>query len=114
MRTRGQHRTGAAAMAGLALLALGAGAPAHAVDQPAPGKRPVARDVTPPARPTLGEAEIRPGGAIDLAVQAEADTALVVREGAEAVASAAAVGDPQTLSWTTGTGAHTFLVVATD
>ena len=45
MRTRGIHRTshragrqaGAVALAGLTLLAIGAGSPAQAADQPAPG-----------------------------------------------------------------------------
>ena len=126
MRTRGQHRAGAAALAGLALLAVGA-APAQA-DQPAPGKAPATQptarpeakqpkpvqDLTAPQRPTLGEANTEAGGIVRLGVQAEAGSALVVREGDKVVASASATGLEQTLSWKTVSGPHTFLVVATD
>ncbi len=143
MRTRGHHRTSTVAIAGLAMLAIGAGAPAMAADQPAPGEgapttsttgsqgtsggtpqfkpeskpapkpEPV-RDVTAPQRPTLGEASVEPGGAISLDVLAESGSALVVREGAKVVASASATGLSQTLSWRTTSGPHTYLVVATD
>ncbi len=133
MRTRGIHRTshragrqaGAVALAGLTLLAIGAGSPAQAADQPAPGDgaptkaapekapKPV-QDLTPPQRPTLGEATMVAGGTVRVDVQAESGSALVVREGAEVVASASALGSTQTLTWESGTGPHTFLVVATD
>ena len=64
MRTRGHHRNGAVALAGLTLLAIGTGAPAFAAEQPVPGKGSDTKstpqqkelDVTAPARPTLGEA----------------------------------------------------------
>lgn len=136
MSTRGQHRAGTATtvatgvVAGLTLLALGAGAPAQA-DQPNPGKAPVTKtqgqpagqpkaqlkpvqDVTAPARPALGEASVAAGGAVSLGVQAEEGSALVVREGSKVVASASATGSTQTLSWRTKSGPHTYLVVATD
>ena len=119
MRTRGHHRTGAAAVAGLALLTVGAVAPAQAAEQPQPKPeqkqqtRP-APDVTAPERPALGEASTEAGGAISLPVQAESGSALMVREGAEVVASASALGVSQDLTWTTKSGPHTYLVVATD
>lgn len=142
MRTRGNHRTGnragqragTVALAGLALLAVGAGTPTFAADQPAPGKgtpsasdtkkdqggkgentkpEPV-EDVTPPERPTLGEASTGAGGTISLGVLAESGSALVVREGTEVVASTSALGQVQELTWRAGSGPHTYLVVATD
>src|SRR5688572_1209040 len=129
MRTRGiaAQRAGAVALAGLTMLAIG-GSPASAADQPVPGKgtatapapksepqpEPKPEDVTAPQRPTLGEASTAPGGAVRLDVVAETGSALVVREGAEVVASASATGQSQTLSWTSKSGPHTYLVVATD
>jgi hypothetical protein len=135
MRTRGNaaHRAGAVALAGLTMVAIGAGSPAEAADQPAPGKgttseapqtgtkpevkaepEPEPEDLTAPQRPTLGEASTEPGGTVELDVLAESGSALVVREGAEVVASALATGENQTLSWSSATGPHTYLVIATD
>lgn len=142
MRTRGNDRTssragqrvGTVALAGLALLAVGAGTPVFAADQPAPGKgtpsasdlkneqggkgesakpKPV-EDVTAPQRPTLGEASTGAGGTISIGVLAESGSALVVREGTEVVASTSAVGQVQELTWRAKSGPHTYLVVATD
>jgi hypothetical protein len=134
MRTRENHGTarrtgqqaGAVALAGLALLAVGAGSPAQAADRPGPRdgaptkaapQKPQPKpeqDLTAPQRPTLGEATAVAGGEVRVDVQAESGSALVVREGAEVVASASALGSTQTLSWKSETGPHTFLVVATD
>jgi hypothetical protein len=126
MGTRGQNRTRAVALAGLTFLAVGTAAPAMA-EEAGPGNGPTApatpvqkpapqpvQDLTPPSRPTLGEATMEAGGTVRLAVQAESGSALVVREGTEVVASVSAIGDSQTLSWRTTTGPHTYLVVATD
>lgn len=140
MRTRGHHRadhgTGhrarAVALAGLTLLAIGAGTPAQAADQPAPGSASTAaptprteqrheksapkpvEDLTAPQRPTLGEVSTEPGGTVRVDVLAEVGSALVVREGTEVVATAAGTGVTQTLTWRTSSGPHTFLLVATD
>lgn len=137
---RAGHRVGTVAIAGLALVALGVGSPAQAADHPTPGSGTTAGqkpaptsgssqtksqtrtkpqpkpkpDLTPPARPALGEASTGAGGTVRLEVQAESGSALVVREGADVVASASAVGSTQTLSWESKSGPRTFLVSATD